>query len=419
MADLVDVLVPMEQEGTTAVVSRWFVEVGAAVAEGDPLVELETDKVAVEVPAPADGVLTEIVLNTEQEAEPGSVLGRIDTAASTSVTPASVVPADTVDDVAESAPVPVANEDLERRFSPAVRKVLAEAGLQDATDIPGTGRQGRVTKADAVAYVEARQSQPATPPVSPPLPTATNTKAPAVSVPNGIGPSQMIPHSSMRRAIAEHMSHSVTVAPHVTAVFEADFTAIMNHRKKYKPEFAALGINLTFTSYFIAAAVEAMKVSPLVNSRWHDDAVEIFSDVNIGIGTALGDDGLIVPVVHQAQNLSLQGIGARLQDITSRARDRLLKPQDTRNGTFTISNHGVSGSLLASPIIINQPQSAILGIGKLEKRVCVVDANGVDSIQIRPKSYVSLSIDHRVIDGHQTSLWLSRFVELIENWPAE
>jgi len=133
----------------------------------------------------------------------------------------------------------------------------------------------------------------------------------------------------------------------------------------------------------------------------------------------LGDDGLIVPVVKKAQSLSLRGIAEQLQDLTARARDRKLKPQDTQGGTFTISNHGVSGSLVATPIIINQPQSAILGIGKLEKRVSVIEVDGHDTIQIRPKAFVSLSIDHRVIDGHQTNSWLTRFVEVIENWPAE
>lgn len=415
MTTLTDVIVPLEQEGTAAVVRSWFVEVGDTVQEGDPLVELETDKVVVEVPAPTDGVVTEKLLESSQDAQPGALLARLDTAA-------SGAPAQVSDATPSVAAAPVEALDklagAERRFSPAVRRILMEAGLQDADNIPGSGRNGRVTKADALAFVQAAKAQtPAPRAITAAQPAPQTSTAPAVS--NNMGPSEMIPHSTMRRAIADHMSHSVTTAPHVTAVFEADFSAIIQHRKKHKADFAAKGLNLTFTAYFIAAAVEAMKVSPLVNSRWHDDAVEVFGDVNIGVGTALGDDGLIVPVVHQAQNMSLQGIAARLQDMTLRARDRALTPQDTKNGTFTISNHGVSGSLVASPIIINQPQSAILGIGKLEKRVCVVEANGADSIQIRPKSYVSLTIDHRVIDGHQTNLWLTRFVDVLENWPAD
>ncbi len=158
-----------------------------------------------------------------------------------------------------------------------------------------------------------------------------------------------------------------------------------------------------------------MKV-PAVNSRWHDNGLEIFGDVNIGIGTALGDKGLVVPVIHQAQNLSLKGIAARIHDLTTRARDGKLTASDMSGGTFTISNHGVSGSLLAAPIIINQPQSAILGVGKVEKRVVVRQVDGSDSIQIRPMAYVSLTIDHRALDGHQTNGWLSAFVAALESW---
>ena len=221
----------------------------------------------------------------------------------------------------------------------------------------------------------------------------------------------------MRRRIAEHMSHSLSTAPHVTAVFEADFTAIMAHRRAHKAAFEKASVNLTFTAYFIAASVAAMKAAPAINSRWHDDRLEIFDEVNIGIGTALGDKGLVVPVVRGCQELSLQGIAGRLQDLTERARQGRLAPADMRGGTFTISNHGVSGSLVATPIIINQPQSAILGIGKLEKRVVVREVDGVDTIQIRPMAYVSLTIDHRAVDGHQTNAWLSRFVQMLETWP--
>jgi 2-oxoglutarate dehydrogenase E2 component (dihydrolipoamide succinyltransferase) len=223
----------------------------------------------------------------------------------------------------------------------------------------------------------------------------------------------------MRLAIAQNMTHSVTVAPHVTAMFECDFSAIIAHRAKHKAEFQKAGANLTFTAYALAASAAAMKAAPAINSRWFDDRLELYEDVNIGIGTALGDKGLVVPVVQQVQQLSLLGIAKRLTDLTQRAREGSLNPSDMRGGTFTISNHGVSGSLSASPIIIVQPQSAILGIGKLQKRVVVREIDGADAIQIRPLSYVSLTIDHRVVDGHQTNLWLSRFVEVIEKWPLD
>jgi 2-oxoglutarate dehydrogenase E2 component (dihydrolipoamide succinyltransferase) len=223
----------------------------------------------------------------------------------------------------------------------------------------------------------------------------------------------------MRLKIAENMLNSVTQAPHVTAMFDADFTAIMRHRERHKAAYARKGAKLTYTAYLVAAAAEAMKVAPAINSRWHPDRLELYDDINIGVGTALGEKGLIVPVLRQVQLLNLKGIAAGLDDLVERARKEQLTGKDVSGGTFTISNHGVSGSLFASPIIINQPQSAILGVGKLEKRVVVREVDGVDTIQIRPMAYVSLTIDHRVVDGHQTNAWLSRFVETLEGWPVE
>jgi 2-oxoglutarate dehydrogenase E2 component (dihydrolipoamide succinyltransferase) len=204
----------------------------------------------------------------------------------------------------------------------------------------------------------------------------------------------------------------VQTAPHVTAVFEADFTAIAAHRAAHKDSFAQEGANLTFTAYFVAASALAMAAAPAVNGRWYDDRIDIFDDVNIGVGTALGEKGLIVPVIPRVQTLSLLQVAKALTDLTERARGGRLGPEDVRGGTFSISNHGVSGSLVAAPIIINQPQSAILGVGKLEKRAVVRD----DAVVIRPMAYVTLTIDHRVIDAFQTNAWLSKFVETLESW---
>jgi len=195
-----------------------------------------------------------------------------------------------------------------------------------------------------------------------------------------------------------------------------NMTNIIEHRKWHKKEFAEQGVKLTFTAYFLAAVVKAVESSPEVNARFHEDALEIFSDINIGVGTALGTKGLVVPVIQQVQEMSLFEIAAALTKQTAKARDGSLKPSDMKNGTFTISNHGVSGSLFAAPIIINQPEVAILGIGKLEKRVVVEEINNEDTIQIQPMCYVSLSIDHRALDAFQTSEFLSSFVETIENW---
>jgi 2-oxoglutarate dehydrogenase E2 component (dihydrolipoamide succinyltransferase) len=244
--------------------------------------------------------------------------------------------------------------------------------------------------------------------------------APAAAKPQGTPTAggRLIPHTNIRRAIAEHMANSVATAPHVTAVFEVDFSAIIADRKKKKAKGSADTASLTYTAYFVAACVEALQTVPVINSRWHGDAIEVFDDINIGVGTALGDEGLVVPVIHRAQTLSLTGISRQLADLTNRARTGKLQRADVSGGTFTISNHGVSGSLLAAPIIINQPQSAILGIGKLEKRVIVREIDGQDTIQIRPMAYVSLTIDHRVIDGHQTNTFLKKWVEVIESWSS-
>jgi 2-oxoglutarate dehydrogenase E2 component (dihydrolipoamide succinyltransferase) len=195
-----------------------------------------------------------------------------------------------------------------------------------------------------------------------------------------------------------------------------DMGRIIEHRKMCKMGFEEAGVKLTFTAYFLAASAKAMQKVPVINSRFYDDYLEVFEDINIGVGTALGDDGLIVPVVKQVQEKSLFEIATALQQQTDKARQGKLAAADMRDGTFTISNHGVSGSLFATPIIINQPQVAILGIGKLEKRVVVEDVNGEGTMVIRPKCYVSLSIDHRALDAHQTNLFLSHFVDVIENW---
>jgi 2-oxoglutarate dehydrogenase E2 component (dihydrolipoamide succinyltransferase) len=290
-----------------------------------------------------------------------------------------------------------ANGAREMRLSPSVKRACLQHGIDPST-VTGTGRDGRITRADVDQAVDAARGAPKASPSD-----------------SGIA-SHSIPHDRMRLRIAENMLNSVTQAPHVTAMFECDFSAIMAHRARHKDAFARLGVKLTYTAYIVAAAAEAMKVAPAINSRWHEDRLEIFDDINIGVGTALGNKGLIVPVLRQVQRLNLQGIAAGLDGLIEKARAEKLTSADVKGGTFTISNHGVSGSLFASPIIINQPQSAILGVGKLEKRVVVREVGGVDAIQIRPMAYVSLTIDHRVVDGHQTNLWLSRFVELMENW---
>jgi 2-oxoglutarate dehydrogenase E2 component (dihydrolipoamide succinyltransferase) len=363
---MTDILAPTEQEGTQSVLKTWLKKVGDVVAADEPLLELETDKVAVEIAAPASGVLVEILVEPEAEVEPGAVLGRI---ADGDAKPAAAKPA--------AAPAAPAGSSSRDRVPPGIRKLLADHGLSER-DI-----EGPLTREAIQAEAERR---------------AKGGNAPASGV-------KRVPHDSMRRRIAEHMSHSVTVAPHVTAVFEADFSAVIAHRNAQTPK-------PTFTAYFVKAAALAMAAAPSVNGRWFDDRIEIYDDVNIGIGTALGDKGLVVPVIQRAQTLDLFQIANELQRLTTAAREGALTPADVRGGTFSISNHGTSGSLVAAPIIINQPQAAILGIGKLEKRAVVRD----DKVEIRPMAYVTLTIDHRMLDGHQTNAWLTKFVSVLEGW---
>ena len=398
---MIEVRVPDEQEGTKAVVRAWLKQVGDAVAENDPLVELETDKVTQEVPAPAAGVLSEILLDTDAEAVPGALLGRISADESAIATPSAPAKAGAQlpsNERTTGLLPPQEHGQLETRLSPSVRRACLQHGI-DPSRIEGTGRNGRVTREDVDRAVASA--------------TVVTVGEPATAQPRQFS-AQDIPHDRMRLTIAENMVRAVSEAPHVTAVFEADFSAVAAH----KAAMAAKGQKLSYTAYIVKAAAEAMAVAPAINGRWEKDRIAISATIDVGVGTALGEKGLVVPVVKDAGGLSLEQIGTKLDDLTRRARDGKLDRSDVSGGSFTISNHGVSGSLLAAPIILHQGQAAILGIGKLEKRVIVREVNGQDAMLIRPMAYVTLTIDHRVVDGHQTNAWLTRFVEILESWPS-
>lgn len=397
---MIDVRVPDEQEGTKAVVRAWLKQAGDRVAENDPLVELETDKVTQEVPSPASGVLVEILLDTDAEAVPGALLARIeaDSSAGLQGSDPGSRPRQHLPQQTESpAQTQLREGERETRLSPSVRRACLQHGI-DASRIQGTGRAGRVTREDvdrAIASASAAK--------------VTGT----AMAPQGAFSSRQIPHDRMRLKIAENMVRAMSEQPHVTAVFEADFSAVAAN----KAAMALKGVKLSYTAYLVKAAAEAMTAAPAINGRWEKEGVAVSSTVDIGIGTALGEKGLVVPVVRDAGSLSLEEVGARLDELTRRAREGTLERSDVSGGTFTISNHGVSGSLLAAPIILHQGQGAILGVGKLEKRVVVHEIGGQDAILIRPMAYVTLTIDHRVVDGYQTNAWLTRFVEILQNWP--
>ena len=400
MAERVDVVVPVGQaEGTESVVSTWFRKVGDQVTENEPLLEIATDKVNMEVAAPASGRLAEILRNDGDHVEPGDVLGRIDTAVAGDGAQAEAPPKPSSQADGTEKPAAAATAGASGDLSPAVRKLLKEHGL-DASQISGTGKGGRITHDDVTKFLQ----------------TADNTQQAADSASDV--PSRKMKHSQMRRSIAQHMVKSVATAPHVTSVFEADMSAVIADRDAKKADFETRGVKLTYTAYFVKAAAAALKAVPEVNSRWHDDSLELFDDANIGIATALGTGGLIVPVIMKAQELDLFGIAEQLQYLTDRARGDKLDARDVQNGTFTISNHGVSGSLVATPIIINQPQSAILGVGKLERRVVPASESG-DDVIVKPMCYVSLTIDHRVLDGFQANSFLTSLVEQLRTANSE
>jgi 2-oxoglutarate dehydrogenase E2 component (dihydrolipoamide succinyltransferase) len=418
MTTTIEVRAPSEQsEGTRSQVQRWLKNIGETVVENEPLIEVETDKVTIEIPAPAAGVLREILKGEQEEIEPGELLGTIQSAAAAAevaAAPASAPtatpvskPIDSGAEVRMAALAAHAEALSTGRSSPAVRRLIAEHGLESAP-LRGTGAGGRVTVDDVLAYVASKGAKGgAQPQRKEPMPTEAEA---AVA-------GRKVPHSSMRKRIAARMVESLLhTAPHVTTVFEANMSAVIAHRAAHKNEFQGKGVSLTFTAYFLAACVDAIREVPEANSRWTEDALIVPDTVNIGVGTALEGKGLVVPVVRNVQGLSLFEIARELGEVVDRARTDKLTPSDVRDGTFTISNHGVSGSLVATPIIINQPQSAILGVGKLEKRAVVVTENGEDRIVIQPRCFITLTLDHRVMDGHRANRFLQVLVEKLENW---
>jgi 2-oxoglutarate dehydrogenase E2 component (dihydrolipoamide succinyltransferase) len=423
----VEIRVPAEQtEGTRSQVLRWLKAVGEHVLLNEPLIELETDKVTVEVPAPGSGVLHEILKREQDDVDPGELLGRIEVA-TTGAVAAAAVPGAVAESVATEGfrpPLPLASQpaassatSAAHLLSPAVRRLIAEHAL-DVSSIAGSGQGGRVTVQDVLKAASEGTGASAD------LPAAVGARGaePGARGDDGAAvdgePVRRVPHSAIRKRIAEHMVRSLLhTAPHVTTVFEADMSAVLRHRAKHRDRYASDGIPLTLTAYFLQACVPAIRAVPEVNSRWTPAALEIFESMHIGIATAL-DNELVVPVLRSIESLDLRETAIRLNDLTQRAREHRLAPADVRGGTFTVSNHGVSGSLLATPLVINQPQSAILGVGKLEKRVVVEETKEREErYGMQPRCYITLTIDHRVLDGHRANLFLQAFVAHLAAWP--
>ncbi len=391
MPELIDIILPEGEEQTgEAVVAQWLKKPGERVHLHEPLLEVNTDKVVLEIPSPAGGVLRNVLKKEGDSIAAGETLGQIEAAAGKVPEPAAAA--------SGKAAGKAKPEEEGARLSPAVRRLLKEHSF-DPARIQGTGRGGRITYQDALEAVRSAQAAPL-----PPL--AAGGRA---------GSSRRIPHSPMRRSIAAHMLESVRTAPHVTSVFEADFSAVARDRASRKEDFQRQGVPLTYTAYLVAAAARALVEVPEVNARWHDDGLEIFDDCNVGVAVALGRGGLVVPVIRRAQDLSLLGLASKLQELTEMARANRLKSEHLEGGTFTITNHGVSGSLIATPLI-HQPQSAILGVGKVQKRLTVSGPDGDETLKIKPMAYITLTVDHRVLDGFAANLFLASFVDTLQNW---
>ena len=441
-------------EGT---LSRWLVKEGERIEQYAPIAEVETDKVTTETTAETAGTILQLCVREGETVPVGTVLAVI------------VEPGEAVDEATttDGRPPTAAKSDLRRpptddepqtteqngrqeavrtasavggrssavapppytgRISPVVGRIAAEHGV-DLGRVAGTGRDGRITKEDILAYVAAQAAtadsgtaddRPQTtaersPAVADRVPAARDSepssvvRRPSSALETTIG-DELVPLTSIRRAIAEHMVRSKHTSPHVTTVFEFDFAAVAAHRRAHKDSFARDGIRLTFTAYIVAATVQALKAHPLANSSWSDDGILLHRAIHIGMATAI-DDGLIVPVIKNADGLNLLGLARAVNDLADRARSKQLRPDDVKGGTFSITNHGTSGSLFATPII-NQPQCGILGVGAIEKRVKVID----DAIAIRPLAYVSFTFDHRILDGASADAFVSTIKRQIEGW---
>jgi len=429
----IDVVMPQMGESIAeGTLSKWLKKLGDEVKRDEPLFEISTDKVDAEIPAPTAGVLAEIKVQEGQTVPVQTLVAVIETDKSAATTgapsaaaqrapaaagaPAAAAPAAVAPVPRPSSPVPpkgdgaeTAEERLRRKSTPLVRKIAAEHRV-DISTIPGTGFAGRVTKQDILGVIERAPTAVAVPAAPAPSPQPL---APAVEPWPG---DRVEPFSKIRKITADHMIMSRRVSAHVTSFFEVDYSRVAELRRKHKAAGAERGVNLTYLAFIAKACAENLRKHPVVNAAVSGDSIIYRQDVNIGIAVAL-DWGLIVPVVKRADELSLSGLARAISDLGERARTKKLSPDEIQRGTFTITNPGVFGSYAGAPII-NQPQVAILGVGAIEKRPKVVTlADGTDTIAIRTMGMVSMSYDHRVVDGADADRFLADVKRTLENFP--
>ena len=383
----VELKVPSVGESiSTVVVGEWLVKAGESVAQDTPLVVLETDKVNVEVPAPVSGKISQVLLKTGASAGIGEVLGLMEEGAA----PAAAAPA-------TSAPVaPAVSKDP----GPAARRALAEAGMQ-AGQVQGTGKDGQVLKEDVQRALSASK---------PPLPPVFSPPAGAGPASAGARAEEIVPMSPMRKTIARRLVESQAAAALLTTFNEVDMSAVMELRKSFQEEFVARhGTKLGFMSFFIKASVEALKAFPAVNAEVRDSNIVYKNYYDIGVAVG-GGKGLLVPVLRDSERMSFADIEKSIKDFGQRAQQGKIKLEELQGGTFTISNGGVYGSLLSTPIV-NPPQSGVLGLHKIEDRAVVRGGQVV----VRPMMYLALTYDHRLVDGREAVSFLVRIKDCIEN----
>lgn len=400
------VLVPRLGEGVDELtIVKWLKAEGSPVKELESLLEVETDKVVTEIPSPVSGTLLKILVPENTSAQVGEIMAWIGQAGENIPASGSLLQEKQISNVETqvgvkkpsiSIPSLAVNRNL-GFISPVVRKIAAENNL-DLSQVQGTGLNGRITKQDVLASLDKPKESRDTRKITP-----------------GAG-GTLLPVSTIRKQIAERMLQSRDTSPHVLTVMEADMSKVVAHRAANKSSYSADGVNLTFTAYFMAAIASALKTYPLVNSSWTEEGILVHPEVNVGMATSLGEEGLIVPVLRRVDELSLLGIARAVNDLAERARTKKLVPEEVRGGTFTLTNHGISGSLFAMPII-NQPQVGILGVGAIQKRAVVVsDPAGNDAIAVLPMVYLSFVFDHRILDGASADAFLAKVKKTLVEW---
>ena len=433
-----DVVMPQMGESIfEGTITKWLKQSGDKVQRDEPLFEISTDKVDAEIPAPASGTLQEIKVAAGNTVQVNTVVAVIAGEGDAAAPAPAAAPKSEIKKEAAPPPPPAAaakapepeaeSEDGDQgrvRSSPLVRKIAKENNV-DLAKVPGTGLGGRITKEDIEAFI-AKHAGGA--PAAAPVPAAAPAEPAAAAVPavttplqpvGGVTPGEVVPMTTMRKKIAEHMLMSKRTSAHVHGVFEVDVTRVVKLREKMKAKFeAATGSKLTFTPFFARAVVHGLRKWPIVNSSVEGDNIRYHSSINLGIAVAL-DWGLIVPVVKNAEERSFVGLQRAISDLGERARSKKLKPDEVQGGTFTITNPGIFGAKFGLPII-NQPQVAILGVGGIMKKpVVVTDKDGNDSIAIRSMMHLSIGYDHRIVDGAVADQFMAEVKKFLENWNEE